>query len=108
MRRYLPLLFVLVAFTASAQQPPKLEPVPEPPPSATPLDDQALSERGIQIRPGETAEEFMVEGKRIIRVRQSNGNVYYLIEAMAGYNGPAGTNPSDSRLRVPQWVIHQW
>lgn len=108
MRRYLPLLFALVAFSAFAQQPPQLEPVPEPPPSATPLDERALSERGVQIRPGETAEEFMVEGKRVIRVHQSNGNVYYLIEAMAGYSGPAGTDSSDSRLRVPQWVIREW
>ena len=109
MRRYL-LILALLALPVAAQEPPKLEPIPEPPPAAGPtaLDEQALSERGIQIRPGEKAEEYMVEGKHVIRVRQPNGRVYYLIEDVAGYAGPAGTDPSDSRMRVPQWVIHQW
>lgn len=111
MHRLLLVLLALIALPALAQQPlPKLEPIPEPPPASAPsaLDEQALSERGVQIRPGETAEEYMVNGQRIIRVRQPNGRVYYLIEEIAGYTGPAGTDPSDSRLRVPQWVIHQW
>ena len=111
MRRHLLVLLTLLAMPVFGQQAlPKLEPIPEPPPAPAPtaLDDQALSERGVQIRPGETAEEYMVNGQRVIRVRQASGRVYYLVEQTAGYAGPAGTDPSDSRLRVPQWVIHQW
>ncbi|HKO86984.1 MAG TPA: DUF2782 domain-containing protein [Burkholderiales bacterium] len=111
MRRCLLVLLTALALPAFGQQPlPKLEPIPEPPPASAPtaLDEQALTERGVQIRPGETAEEYMVNGQRVIRVRQASGRVYYLIEQQAGYAGPAGTDPSDSRLRVPQWVVHQW
>src|SRR5262245_42289242 len=110
MRRLL-LVLALLALPAVAQQPPpRLEPIPEPPPAAAPapLDEEALEERGVQIRPGERSEEYMVEGKRVIRVRQPSGRVYYLIEDIPGFAGPAGTNPADSRLRVPQWVIRQW
>jgi len=110
MRRLL-FLLLLFALPALAQQPlPKLEPIPEPPPAPGPsaLDDAALAERGVQIRPGEKAEEYMVNGQRVIRVRQPSGRVYYLVEQLPGYAGPAGTDPSDSRLRVPMWLIHEW
>ena len=71
MRRFI-LILALLALPAVAQQPPQLEPIPEPPPAAAPsaLDDPALAERGVQIRPGEKAEEYIVNGQRVIRVRQ--------------------------------------
>src|SRR5262249_35882816 len=98
-----------IAQQAMAQQPPpKLEPIPDPPPPATALDDEALNDRGVKIAPGERAEEFMTDGKRVIRVTKPNGAVYYLIEDIAGYVGPAGTDSSDSRIRAPQWLIYQW
>lgn len=109
MRRLLALIVALAAvLPAMAQQPPRLEPIPEPPPPAVGLDDQALSERGIQIQPGERAEELIVDGKRVIRVTQSNGAVYYLMEDAPGYTSPPGIDPSDSRVRVPMWRVYQW
>ena len=99
-----------LAIPALGQRPPpKLEPLPEPPPApAQQLDEQALNERGVKIRPGERAEEFLVDGKRVIRVRQSNGKTYYLIEHQPGLHGPAGTDDTDSRIRAPQWLLHEW
>ena len=112
MRRSL-LLLALLALPALAQQPPKLEPIAEPPPqpagAAVALSDEALAEKGITVRPGETAESYTSpNGQQVIRVRQPNGRVYYLIEQQPGYAGPAGTDPSDSRLRAAQWLLHEW
>lgn len=104
-------LFVLAAFAlalpAAAQQPPKLEPLPEPPPAAENLDEQALAERGIQIRPGEKAEEFIAAGKRVIRVTRPNGAVYYLIEQQ-GSGTANGGDPSSANFSVPQWLLFRW
>lgn len=102
------LLFVALAFAlpAFAQQPPELEPLPEPLPSVA-LDDQALNERGIKIQPGEKAEEFVAAGKQVIRVTRPDGAVYYLIE-QRGSNPPDKGDPSSANFSVPQWLLFRW
>lgn len=111
MRRRLLLLLALLALPAMAQQPPKLEPVPPPPPAGpvTALTEDDLNSVPITIRAGDKAESYTTaEGHRVIRVTQPGGRVYYLIEQLPGYAGPAGTDPSDSRLRPAQWLLHEW
>ncbi len=106
MRRPFLLVALALALPAVAQQPPQLEPLPEPPP-AVGLDDQALAERGVKIQPGEKAEEFIAAGKRVIRVTRPNGAVYYLIEQQG--SGPAdGDDPSSASFSVPQWLLFRW
>lgn len=106
MRRLFVLAALALALPAGAQQPPQLEPLPEPPP-AVGLDDQALAERGIKIQPGEKAEEFIAAGKRVIRVTRPNGAVYYLIEQQ-GSGTADGGDPSSANFSVPQWLLFRW
>jgi hypothetical protein len=110
--RHLLLLLALLALPAMAQQPPpKLEPVEPPPPAGpvTALNEEEVASLPVVIRRGDKAESYMsAEGQRIVRVTQPGGRVYYLVEQQPGYSGPAGTDPSDSRLRAAQWLIHEW
>jgi len=106
--RLLPAALFFAASAAFAQQqPPKLEPLPEPPPPTMELDQQALDERGVKIEKGAHAEEFVRDGKRVIRVRRPDGRTYYLVEQRPG-SGPRGHDPEDTGLRVPQWVLFEW
>ncbi len=103
-------LAALLALPAAAQAPPpKLEPVPEPPPQIG-VEPPPASEPGVTITPGtggEKVEEFSIDGRKYIRVIQPNGLEYYLVEELPG-GAFAGTQSSDSRIRVPQWVILQF
>lgn len=101
-------LAAALALPAAAQQPPKLEPLPEPPPQVG--VEPAPTGPGVTITPGtggEKVEEFTIDGRKYIRVIQPNGYEYYLVEDLPG-GGYAGTQSSDSRIRVPQWVILQF
>lgn len=109
MRRLFILLFAAFALPAVAQhQPPELEPLPEPPPPAVALDEAALAERGIRIQPGERAEEFFAAGKRVIRVTQPNGAVYYLIEQQGGAGSAQPGDALSTNFSVPQWLLFRW
>jgi hypothetical protein len=108
MRRLLALFTLVLPLAVFAQQPPKLEPIPEPPPPAVGVDDDAAAP-GITLQRGEDlVEEFEVDGQKYIRVTQPNGLVYYLIESRPGDGPWAGANDTDNRIRVPQWRILQW
>jgi len=102
-------LAAALALPAAAQQPPpKLEPLPEPPPQVG--LEPAPPGPGVTITPGtggEQVEEYTIDGRRYIRVVQPNGFEYYLVEELPG-GGYAGTQSSDSRVRVPQWVIMRY
>ena len=92
---------------ARAQKlPPKLEPIPEPPPQTIGIDRDGALERGVRLSPrsAETIDEFVLDGRRIIDVSNANGSEYYLIEDL-GDGTFAGQNSQDSRVRVPRWVI---
>lgn len=107
MRRLIVLLAFAFAMPVVAQQPPQLEPLPEPPPAIS-LDAEALEDRGIKIRPDERAEEFTAAGKRIIRVTRPNGAVYYLIEQEGDSAVAPVGNASNATISVPQWLLFKW
>jgi hypothetical protein len=108
MRRLLVFLLTAFSLSATAQQPPELEPLPEPPPPAVALDEEALAERGVRIEPGERAEEFVAAGKRVIRVTRPNGAVYDLIEQQGGAGSAQSGDASSTNFSVPQWLLFRW
>ena len=104
MRRFLPLVFLLSATSLWAQQPPKLEPLPEPPALPPGVVTEAPGDTPIRITPGlnDQIEEIVVDGQRTIRVTTPTGLVYYLKDDPA-ITPRGGT--IDPRIRVPLWVI---
>ena len=104
MRRLLAIMFLLAAPAIMAQQPPKLEPLPEPPSVPGGVSD-APGDAPVRIAPGanDKIDELVVEGKRVIRVTTPSGLVYYLREDPG--IAPRG-GAIDRPLRVPLWVIH--
>ena len=102
----LPLLLASNVYAQTVPPPPRLEPLPEPPPRAIGLDDDPAGERGIRLAPGanDRIEEFVIDGRRVIRVTNPSGQSYYLKEDL-GDGTQAGQSSGDSRVRVPRWVI---
>lgn len=94
---------------AQAPPPPRLEPIPEPPPRPIGVDGDTSSQRDIRVSPGEPqrAIETVVEGKRAIHVINQDGSEYYLIEDL-GDGAVTGQSPGDTRVRVPRWVIKRF
>jgi len=97
--------FSVVAAGARAQQPPKLEPLPEPPPP--PLVQDGADEPRVRIAPqeGDRVEE-MREGGRVVmlKVTPPGGVPYYLMDLTG--NGVFTRRESlDSGIRVPMWTI---
>ena len=105
MRRLLPLIFVFVSSSIWAQQPPKLEPLPEPPSVPPGVAVEAPGDAPVRIAPGQNdqIDEMVIEGKRVIRVTTPSGLIYYLRD-----DSPTNTGGGaiDRPLRVPLWVIH--
>ncbi len=104
MRRFLPLVLLLSATALMAQQPPKLDPLPEPPPG---FAIEGPEDAPIRISPGlnDRVDEIVVEGKRMVRVTTPGGLVYYLKDdpAMTPRGGTI-----DQPIRAPLWVIHSF
>src|SRR4051812_21916482 len=75
-------LLLAAALPAAAQQPPRLEALPEPPPLPPGAEGDQPGEPSVDIRRGENQqiEETVVNGQRVVRVTQPDGNVYYLLE----------------------------
>lgn len=97
-----------VAAPVSGQAPPpKLEPVPEPPPEIG-LDTSPTAP-GVTIEPGpqDRVERFLIDGRRYIRVVQPNGFEYYLIEDLA-QSGLTPSQPGGDNVSVPQWQLLQF
>lgn len=99
---------VLSAFAAAAlaqQRPPKLEPLPEPPPP--PLIREGADEPRVRIAPqeGDRVEE-MREGGRIVmlKVTPPGGVPYYLVD-LTGSGNFTRRDSLDPGVRVPMWVI---
>ena len=101
---------VSLALTATAQKvppPPKLEPLPEPPPAAPEIANDPELEAQVTIvrRENETIEEFRVNGRlTMMKITPLHGRPYYLIA-----NATDGTfvrrDSLDTGLRVPLWVL---
>ena len=107
MRRLLAAIFLLVAGYALAQQPrpPKLEPLPEPPPP--PVVRDGAEEPRVRIEPqqGDRVEEYREGGRLLmLKVTPPNGVPYYLIDS-TGSGDWTRRDTLDPGLRVPMWTI---
>jgi hypothetical protein len=105
--RVVALAAAALAATALAQQPPKLEPLPEPPPPPPGVRDIPADEPRVRIAPreGDLVEEVR-EGGRVVmmRITPPNGVPYYLIDT-TGTGNWMRRESLDSGVRVPQWTI---
>ena len=109
LRRLLALALFVVSLPLAAQQPPKLEPIPEPPPPPPGVSSEQPGEPPVRIQPGggDQVEEQLIDGRRVVRVTTPAGQEYYLIEDLA--DGPGLRNESlDRGVRVPLWVIRRF
>jgi hypothetical protein len=100
-----PVLFA-VALPLAAQQPPKLEPLPEIPPAPGAADQP--EEPPVRIGSGQDqVEEHLIDGRRVVRVTTPAGQEYWLVEDLG--DGPGLKNESlDHGVRVPLWVIRRF
>lgn len=107
MRRLIVVLLSAVAMSVAAQtRPPKLEPIPEPPPAPAGVLNESLEPQVTIVKRGEDkVEEFRMNGKLyMLKVTPPQGIAYYLLDN----NGDGSWVRQDSRdsgLRVPMWVI---
>jgi hypothetical protein len=107
MRRLIVVLLSAVALNVAAQtRPPKLEPIPEPPPPPAGALNEALEPQVTITKRGEDkVEEFRMSGKLyMLKVTPPHGVSYYLIDN-AGDGTWSRQDSRDSGLRVPMWVI---
>ena len=104
MRRLLFLALLGVAAVAAAQQPPKLEPLPDVPPPPPGMRDADVDEPRVRIPvgAGDKVEVVRDGGRSMLKVTPENGPPYYLVEQADGtYRRPG----LDDGVRVPQWTI---
>jgi hypothetical protein len=110
MRRLIALGLLGIALPLAAQQPPKLEPLPEPPPPPPGLAlDPALEPQvTITTRGEDKVEEYRVNGQLYaVKVTPPHGVPYWLMDA-TGDGTMMRRDSLDSGLRVPQWVIRSF
>lgn len=107
MRRTIVLLLSALALNVAAQtQPPKLEPIPEPPPPPDALNEALEPQVTITRRGEDKVEEFRVSGKLyMLRVTPPHGVPYYLVDNTGDGSWVRQSGSLDSGLRVPMWVI---
>ena len=106
MRRLLFTLLLGAAAFAFAQQPPKLEPLPEPPASPG-IRDAGADEPRIRIAPadGDRVEEMRQNGRVImLKVTPSHGVPYFLVDTTSSGNWMR-RDSLDQGVRVPMWTI---
>src|SRR5260221_8451213 len=107
-RRILALALFAVSLPLAAQQPPKLEPLPEIPPPPPGVSSEQPGEPPVRIQPGggDQVEEQLIDGRRVARVTTPAGQEDYLIEDLG--DGPGLRNESlDRGVRVPLWLIRR-
>lgn len=114
MRSLLAALLLCIALPVAAQsgRPANLQPVPEPPPppKGFELDPFLEPQVTVVIKPGgERVEEFRIGGKLyMMRVTPPGGGTpFYLID-QRGDGKFTRQESSDTGLRPPMWVIHQF
>ncbi|WP_068635763.1 DUF2782 domain-containing protein [Thauera butanivorans] len=106
MRRTLIALLLAAAMPAYAQQPPGLEPIPEPPPM--PMEGEIDEPEVTIIQRGEdTVAEYRIRGRLyMVKVTPPHGVPYYLIDKEG--NGKMVREDALPDLAVPMWVIKSW
>ncbi len=104
----LPVAIYLSSTTALAQNPPKLEPLPEiSTPPQIPIDPKLEPEVTIKQRGADKVEEFRVNGKLyMVRVTPPGGTPYVLLDQTGGGQLIPSNGQVDARsISVPMWVI---
>jgi hypothetical protein len=99
-------LLILVAASAFAQRvPPKLDPLPEPPPppAMSEADEPAIH---IPVQRTDKVEEIR-EGGRVVmlKVTPPSGKSYYLVDT-AGNGNWMRRDSLDDGTRVPMWPVY--
>ena len=104
MRRILILPLFGMALAAGAQQPPKLEPLPDVPPPPPGVVDASVDEPRVRIPvgAGDKVEVIRDGGRSVMKVTPENGPPYVLVEQADGSYRRQGL---DDGVRVPQWTI---
>ncbi len=107
MRRTLIALLLASALPVFAQQPPGLQPIPEPPPPPPGMADSEEPEVTIIKRGEDTVTEYRVHGQLyMVKVTPPHGVPYYLIDKHG--NGKMVRDDNAPNLSVPMWVIKSW
>jgi uncharacterized protein DUF2782 len=109
MRRLVALALLILALPVAAQQPPGLEPVPEPPPPPPGMQDESEEPQVTISRRGEDrVEEYRLHGKLyMVKVTPPHGVPYYLVDPAGEGNFVRQDGPG-SPAAVPMWVIKRW
>jgi hypothetical protein len=107
MRKIFALVLFALALPLAAQQPPKLEPLPEPPPPPPGAADRP-EEAPVRIESKQDqVEEQLVDGRHVVRVTTPSGQEYWLVEDLQ--DGTGIKNESlDHGVRAPLWVIKRF
>jgi hypothetical protein len=107
MRRLIVVLLSAIALNVAAQtRPPKLEPIPEPPPPPTSLDESLEPQVTITRRGEDKVEEYRMSGRLyMIKVTPPHGVPYYMVDSTGGGAWVRQPGSLDSDVRVPMWVI---
>ena len=111
MRRLIPVALLALSAAALAQQrPPKLEPLPEPPPLPPGVISEGTNDQPVTISPGpnDVTEEMVIDGKRAVKVTQPDGKVYYLVEVQAATNPDVRNGLGAGALSAPKWVLREF
>ena len=107
MRRTLIALLLAAAVPAFAQQPPALEPIPEPPPMPAGAETDEPEVTIVQ-RGEDTVTEYRIRGKLyMVKVTPKVGPAYYLLDR-AGDGNFVQTEVGPNPVRPPMWIIHAW
>jgi hypothetical protein len=108
-RGFLAFALLAVALPLAAQQPPGLEPLPDPvpPPPGRSVDQPDEPPVRIQRDRGDQVEEQVIDGQRVVRVVTPAGLEYWLIEDLGDGTGPRNES-LDTGVRVPLWVIRRF
>ena len=104
-------MLVLAASAVVAQpRPPRLEPLPEPPPPPAMHEGPEVDEPRVRIpvQQGDKIEPIRQGGLVIaLRVTPPNGKPYYLVDT-TGAGGWMRRDALDDGVRVPMYPILEW
>jgi len=111
---HLPLPAAILALTLSAngaEQPPELEPIPEPPALPSAVESGEVMEPDITIRQqGEkTVEEYRVNGQLyMVKISPSKGVTYYLVDTDGDGRLDQRREGLENDMQIPGWVLIRW
>ena len=111
MRRILITFILAFPVTVSAQEPPSLDAVPEPPELPIPVQSGKTMEPDITIirRGKKTIQEYRLNGELYkVKIVPDVGPAYYLIDTDGDGNMDVRDSDLNQGLKVPQWLLLSW